>query len=164
MNARKDTYMETAGGTPSGGPGCGREGNEEGGRQGGRGDGRQSGPRPGMAFRLDDDEAAPEQVEQAVIAHFHLGGGGFGEAAERRLVFDAERAMAAQVAEAGVGEVDGDEFGGGRVVIFAYGPDAHALFAVMEPTLRALPFRPAHAVLREGSAGDAGARETRVEF
>lgn len=27
----------------------------------------------------------------------------------------------------GVGEVDGNEFGGGKVVIFAYGPDADAL-------------------------------------
>ncbi|WP_406159019.1 hypothetical protein [Streptomyces canus] len=36
--------------------------------------------------------------------------------------------MAAAVEEAGVGEVDGNEFGGGEVVLYAYGPDAQALF------------------------------------
>ncbi|MFB7331927.1 hypothetical protein ACFC00_09770 [Streptomyces adustus] len=34
----------------------------------------------------------------------------------------------------------------------AYGPDADALFKVMEPTLRGLPFRPAHVVVRRGDS------------
>ncbi|MGW2784903.1 hypothetical protein ACWC3X_27165 [Streptomyces populi] len=98
-------------------------------------------------------EAPPEH---AVIARFRLGGDGFGETDQRALVFEAERAMEAAVEAAGVGEVDGNEFGGGEVVIFAYGPDAEALYRVMEPSLRALPFRPAHVVLRYGEpAGDA---------
>lgn len=162
MNAHRDTYVETTAGMPPGS----QEGNRQDGRQDGRQGGQEPGTpqpgasQPGMVFSLDEGTAP----EQAVIAHFRLSGEGFGEAAERRLVFEAERAMAAEVATAGVGEVDGDEFGGGQVAIFAYGPDAHALFAVMEPTLRELPFRPAHAVLREGSAGDAEARESRVEF
>jgi hypothetical protein len=36
-------------------------------------------------------------------------------------------------------------------VLYAYGPDADALFKVMEPMLRSLPFRPAYVVLRQGS-------------
>ncbi|MGW1533997.1 hypothetical protein [Streptomyces aureus] len=93
--------------------------------------------------------------EQAVIARFHLGGGDLGESDQWALVFEAERTMTAAVRAAGVGEVDGNEFGGGEVVIFAYGPDAAALYRVMEPGLRALPFRPAHVVLRHGEpAGD----------
>ncbi|MFF3415443.1 hypothetical protein ACFYW9_12185 [Streptomyces sp. NPDC002698] len=92
--------------------------------------------------------------EHAVIARFRLGGDDFGDPDQRSLVFAAERSMGAAVKAAGVGEVDGNEFGGGEVVIFAYGPDAEALYRVMEPGLRALPFRPAHAVLRYGEPAD----------
>jgi hypothetical protein len=92
--------------------------------------------------------------EHAVIARFHLGGDGFGEPDQRALVFEAGRAMTAAVEAAGVGEVDGNEFGGGQAVIFAYGPDAKALYRIMGPGLRALPFRPAHVVLRCGEPAD----------
>ncbi|MFD8369176.1 hypothetical protein ACFV2Z_00130 [Streptomyces sp. NPDC059688] len=88
--------------------------------------------------------------EHAVIAHFPLAADGFGDADQRERVYEAEEVMAAAVEEAGVGEVDGNEFGGGEALLYAYGPDADALFKVMEPTLRGLPFRPAHVVLRQG--------------
>jgi hypothetical protein len=95
---------------------------------------------------------APESgdEEHAVIAHFRLASGGFGEVDQRELVYAAEHAMAAATEAASVGEVDGNEFGGGEAVVYAYEPDADALFKVMEPTLRDLPFRPAHVVLRRG--------------
>lgn len=93
--------------------------------------------------------SAPEQV---VIARFRLSGEEFGERAERAVIFRAERAMAVAVGEAGVGEVEGNEFGGGEAMVYAYGPDAGVLFKVMEPILRGLPFRPAHVVLRHGAA------------
>ncbi|MFF2132048.1 hypothetical protein ACFVW1_43230 [Streptomyces olivochromogenes] len=97
--------------------------------------------------------------EHAVIARFHLGGGDLGESDQWALVFEAERSMTAAVEAACVGEVDGNEFGGGEVVIFAYGPDAEALYRVMEPGLRALPFRPAYVVLRYGEPADDVVRE-----
>ncbi|MFF3654653.1 hypothetical protein [Streptomyces olivochromogenes] len=90
--------------------------------------------------------------EHAVIAHFRLASGGFGGAHQRELVHEAEQAMAAAIEAADVGELDGNEFGGGEAVVYAYGPDADALFKVMEPTLRGLPFRPAHVVLRRGDS------------
>ncbi|MGW0879378.1 hypothetical protein [Streptomyces sp. NPDC002671] len=96
------------------------------------------------------DLPEPEIPEQAVIAHYRLSDDQYGTRAEREAVFNAERAMAASVDEAGVGEVDGNEFGGGEAALYAYGADAEALFKVMEPTLRSLPFRPAHVVLRQG--------------
>ncbi|MET8221339.1 hypothetical protein [Streptomyces hirsutus] len=96
------------------------------------------------------DLPEPETPEQAVIAHYRLSDDEYGSRAERKAIFDAERAMAVAVAKAGVGEVDGNEFGGGEAVVYAYGADAEALFKVMEPTLRSLPFRPAHVVLRRG--------------
>ncbi|MFF4552030.1 hypothetical protein [Streptomyces sp. NPDC001422] len=109
---------------------------------------------------FDPPEKSPEH---AVIARFHLGGGDFGDPEQRSLVFAAERSAGAVVSAAGVGEVDGNEFGGGAVVIFAYGPDAKALYRVMEPHLRALPFRPAHVVLRYGEPDDDVASE-RIEL
>ncbi|WP_307523269.1 hypothetical protein [Streptomyces umbrinus] len=94
--------------------------------------------------------------EHAVIAHFRLAREGFGDAGQRERIYDAERVMGAATEKAGVGEIDGNEFGGGEAVVYAYGPDADALFEVLEPTLRSLPFRPAHVVLRRGD------NETRV--
>ncbi|MFC9462814.1 hypothetical protein [Streptomyces sp. NPDC056983] len=92
-----------------------------------------------------------ETPEQAVIAYYRLSDDQYGSPAEREAVYDAERAMTTAVEEAGVGEVDGNEFGGGEAVLYAYGADAEALFKVMEPTLRSLPYRPAHVVLRRES-------------
>ncbi|WP_329615320.1 hypothetical protein OG244_21325 [Streptomyces brevispora] len=109
---------------------------------------------------FDLPEASPEH---AVIAHFQLGDDDLGEPDQWSVVFEAERSMVAAVKAAGVGEVDGNEFGGGEVVIFAYGPDAEALYRVMEPGLRALPFRPAHVLLRYGGPVDDVVRE-RVEL
>ncbi|WP_162931279.1 hypothetical protein [Streptomyces sporangiiformans] len=100
----------------------------------------------------------PEGQEHAVIAHFQLAGEGFGDSEQRALVYEAARAMATAAAETGVGEVDGNEFGAGKAVLYAYGPDADALFAVVGPTLRSLPFRPAHVVLRRGD------HESRVDL
>jgi hypothetical protein len=109
-----------------------------------------------MLFDLPE----PETPEQAVIAHYRLSDAQYGSRAERDAFFDAERAMSAAVERAGVGEVDGNEFGGGEAVLYAYGADAGALFKVMEPTLRGLPFRPAYVVLRRGNRRT----ESRVEL
>ncbi|MFE7245649.1 hypothetical protein [Streptomyces sp. NPDC057582] len=93
--------------------------------------------------------ALPEPPpEHAVIARFQLGGDDLGEPDQWSLVFEAERSVGAAVKAAGVGEVDGNEFGGCEVVLFAYGPDADALYRVMGPGLRALPFRPAQFLRR----------------
>ncbi|WP_189779720.1 hypothetical protein [Streptomyces tauricus] len=96
--------------------------------------------------------------EHAVIAHFRLAGDGFGDADQREQIYEAEQAMEAATEEAGVGEVDGNEFGGGDAVVYTYGPDADALFKVLEPILRSLPFRPAYVLLRRGDV------ETRVDL
>jgi hypothetical protein len=67
------------------------------------------------------------------------------------------------IEEAGVGEFDGNLLGPGEVELYAYGPDADALFEVMEPILRAVPLKAgSYAVKRYGAAGDPEAREVRV--
>lgn len=103
-------------------------------------------------------------VEHAVIARYRLTGEGFGEQGDRQTVREAEGRLAEAIERAGVGEFDGNEFGGGEVVLYAYGPDADALFGVLEPILRGIPFRPAHVLLRYGSASDASVAEARVDL
>ncbi|SEK54185.1 hypothetical protein [Streptacidiphilus jiangxiensis] len=111
-----------------------------------------------------DGETADGGAEHAVIARFRLAQEGFGGEGERSVVREAQGLLREAIERAGVGEFDGNEFGGGDVVLYAYGPDADALFGVMEATLRGLPLRPAHVVLRYGSAADPSAAEVRVEL
>lgn len=111
-----------------------------------------------------NEEARQGTVEQAVIARYRLTGEGFGSASDRALVRGAERALRDAIEAAGVGEFDGDEVGGGEAVLYAYGPDADALFAVMAPVLRDVPLRPAQVSLRYGSASDARAAERCVDL
>jgi hypothetical protein len=85
-------------------------------------------------------------VEHAVIARYRLTDDGFGGPGDRAAVRAAQHLLTEAIERAGVGAFDGNEFGGGEVMLFAYGPDADALFAVMEPVLRDLPFRPGNAV------------------
>ena len=110
------------------------------------------------------DSGSDGPVEHAVIARYRLTGGGFGLDTERAAIRRARHSLAEAIEQAGVGEFDGNEFGRGAVVLYAYGPDADALFAVMGDTLRGLPFRPAHVVLRYGSAADPAVVEHRVDL
>ncbi|MGW2689906.1 hypothetical protein ACWC6I_43000 [Streptomyces sp. NPDC001414] len=110
------------------------------------------------------DGSAEASVEHAVIARYQLTGDGFGEPGDRAAVRAAQNLLAEAIEQVGVGEFDGNEFGGGEVAVFAYGPDADALFVVMEPILRDLPFRPANVVLRYGSASDPSAAERLEEL
>jgi hypothetical protein len=53
--------------------------------------------------------------------------------------------------KSGVGEYDGNEFGPETVTLFLYGPDADALFRVIEPVLTAYPLcSGARVVVRQG--------------
>ena len=105
--------------------------------------------------------------EQAVRITYRLSGDGYGDPDERAAILDLKYRLidAVEAAEAGeAGEVDGTEFGAGKAEIFTYGPDAHRLFAVMEPELRAFPNRPALALLRFGEPDDPSAAEERIEL
>ena len=109
-------------------------------------------------------DGSGEPAEHAVIARFQLSGAGFGSERERGSVFELQNRLNEAIDDAGVGELDGNEFGGGEVTLYAYGPNADALFVVMEPVLRSFPPRPAEVRLRYGSAGDLSAVERRVNL
>lgn len=96
-------------------------------------------------------------AEHAVIAHYTFAG-------ELGAIHALEDELTAKIIVAHAGEYDGNEIGGGEAVLYAYGPDANALFAVMEPALRAFGARPAHAILRYGAATDPTAATRRVDL
>jgi hypothetical protein len=103
-------------------------------------------------------------AEHAVIASYRLSGDEFGSSGEWEGIFRLEDRLAAAIEAAGVGEFDGNEFGGGRVTLYAYAPDADALFAVMARFLREHPLRPASVTLRYGEPSDPQVRTAHVEL
>ena len=109
-----------------------------------------------------ETEAAKKSPEHAVIVHFKLSDDEHGTVVERESVFALEDELERAIEGMAAGEFDGNEFGGGEAVLYAYGPDADALFEVMEAPLRAFPNRPAFAILRYGEVTDATAMERRV--
>jgi hypothetical protein len=98
-------------------------------------------------------------VEHAVIVHFKLTGDSFGSEEERAAIYALQGTLRNSIDTAGVGEFDGNEFGGGEAVLYAYGPDAGDLFKAMEPVLRDFSIRPAFAIVRYGDAGDGDCRK-----
>jgi hypothetical protein len=105
-----------------------------------------------------------DSPEHAVIVTYSLSGDAFGEPHERDAVRALKERLTTAIASAGAGDLDGDEFGGGEVVLYAYGPDAGRLFTAMEPALRAFPARPAHALLRFGDVDEPAPVERRIEL
>jgi hypothetical protein len=103
--------------------------------------------------------------EHAVIAHFPISGGAFGNEGEREKVHELEDELLEAIEDAGVGEFDGDEFGGNQCTLYMYGPDADKLFAIVEPILRASGLtKGGNIVRRYGDASDRDAREVRIDL
>ncbi|GLY75800.1 hypothetical protein [Actinoallomurus iriomotensis] len=102
--------------------------------------------------------------EHAVIVHLKLGDDRYGSEDERAAVYALQRTLAAAIEDADAGEFDGNEFGGGEAVLYAYGPHAGDLFTAMEPALRDSTIRPAYAIVRYGTATDPGSREDLIRL
>jgi hypothetical protein len=105
--------------------------------------------------------AAPVETapEQAVIVYL--------KAADLETVEEIEPLLESAIAAARVGEYDGNAVAvdGSEAMLYAYGPDADALWRVMEPIVAATSPRPgSYVVKRYGEAGDPSAREVRVEL
>lgn len=79
--------------------------------------------------------------EQAVVVHIPLLNDDFGteQEQEQEAAFALDEELAKAVNASGVGEFDGNEFGGGECVFFMYGPNAVLLYAFVEPILRVRP-------------------------
>lgn len=104
-------------------------------------------------------------MEQAVIIHLPMRGKQFGEPTDREAVLALEDELEKLLSDGTVGELDGDEFGGNKCVLFMYGPDADRLFALIEPLLKATPIASSgYAIKRYGAADDLFASEKRVTW
>jgi hypothetical protein len=105
------------------------------------------------AHDADDPEAAEQ--EQDLLVVLRLSNRLMGVASERQAIEAFADQLEAAVTEAGVGEYDGDEIGGGECILFFCGPDIDALLNVLQPLLKRSPLcRGGHLVrLVEGADG-----------
>ena len=104
-----------------------------------------------------------DTMEQAVIVHLPLRDGEFGSSDEQEAALALAEELGDAIASASAGEYDGEEFGGGRCVLYMYGPDADRLFMTIEPVLkRSEASRGGFAIKRYGEAADISAVEERV--
>lgn len=86
-----------------------------------------------------DDDPDDDQPEQDLLVVLKLSNRAIGRAAEREQIELFADELATAVAEAGVGEFDGDELGGGECILFFCGPDLERLLGVLLPLLRRSP-------------------------
>lgn len=85
-----------------------------------------------------DDELAGDE-EQDLLVVLALSNRAMGTSRERAEIEAFADQLEAAVTEAGAGEYDGDEFGGGECTLFFCGPDVDRLLAVLQPLLRRSP-------------------------
>jgi hypothetical protein len=118
-----------------------------------------NGPEAGSGAATTTSEATVTTPEQAVLVHL--------KNTDIHGVFAIEDSLEPAVSEAGVGEYDGNEVAvdGSEAVLYAYGPDADALWNVMRPIVEsANPPEGSYVIKRYGEASDPAAKEVRVEL
>ena len=86
----------------------------------------------------DDDELSRDE-EQDLLVVLALSNKAMGTSRERAEIEAFGDALEQVVTEAGVGEYDGNEFGGGEGTLFFCGPDIDRLLDVLLPVLRRSP-------------------------
>lgn len=80
-------------------------------------------------------------------------------------IFDLESHLESAIKLAAVGDYDGNDIGlDGQVTMYMYGPDADALFKIVEPIIKTPGLVRIVATLRYGPADDENAKETNIEF
>lgn len=77
--------------------------------------------------------------EQDLLVVLRLSNRQMGTNRERQELEEFADELEAAVVEAGVGEYDGDEIGGGECILFFCGPDIDKLVAVLLPHLKRSP-------------------------
>jgi hypothetical protein len=103
--------------------------------------------------------------EHAVLVRIKLTDDQFGAPAERNAIHELADRLRDAIARAGVGEYDGDEFGGGQCTFYMYGPDADRLFGAIEPSLRTFKFAPGSTATRRfGGPQDPGVRSEVIQL
>jgi hypothetical protein len=105
------------------------------------------------------------EAEQALLVHIPLSDDKFGTPGELAQLQALELELGDLIDDAGVGELDGNEIGGGEYMLFFYGPNADVLLQTVEARLRASPLLAnAWAIKRYGPATATDASKVRVEL
>ncbi|TVQ30970.1 MAG: hypothetical protein EA376_11260 [Phycisphaeraceae bacterium] len=105
-------------------------------------------------FRKPAPQPSASDADHAVLLHLPYPGDGLppGHVVEQMHALQDELDTA--ITNAGVGELDGDEFGDGECVVFMYGQDADALWSAVDRVLKQKRFMAgAKAVKRYGQPG-----------
>jgi hypothetical protein len=102
-------------------------------------------------------------LDHAVIVYLRLTDDRFGAEAERDAFFALEDLLVDAIDGAGLGEFDGNEFGGGECKLYIYGYDADRMFNAISPILQSTRLaRGGHAIKRYGAASDPLAMEIKI--
>lgn len=111
----------------------------------------------------NDDDLEPAE-EQDLLVVLKLSNRLMGVATERMEIEAFADQLEAAITEAGVGEYDGDELGGGECTLFFCGPDIDRLLEVLRPLLKRSPLcRGAHLVRMVADA-DGEPRQQRLQI
>ncbi|MBL8733809.1 MAG: hypothetical protein JNN13_15670 [Planctomycetes bacterium] len=113
-----------------------------------------------MAFDFDDDDEDHE--EQDLLFILPLQKGQMGTNQERQAIERLEDELEAAAQAAGVGEFDGDEYGGGECTLFFCGPDVEQLLAVLRPLVKRSPLGRGAAYVRMIDDGQGGLVQRRT--
>lgn len=96
-----------------------------------------------------DVPPAPAGEDHAVLVHLVLRGE-YGSPDDREAVFALEDRLEAAIDAMDAGELDGNEFGGGEVVLYLYGPSKDRLWQAVEADVRAVATPGSYVLLRAG--------------
>ena len=91
----------------------------------------------------EPDDAEPEEHEEApeqdLLVVLRLSNRLMGTQSERMAIEQFATELEDAIVEAGVGEYDGDELGGGECILFFCAPDIDQLVRVLQPLLKRSP-------------------------
>jgi hypothetical protein len=111
--------------------------------------------------RLFGHQPAADSKRECLMVCLKVSNAQFGTHEERDSVHRFTDKLASIIEQNGVGEFDGDEFGGGEGRLFIYGPSADELFDVIAPMLRSWePLNGGHVIKRYGRP----AESERIDF
>jgi hypothetical protein len=71
--------------------------------------------------------------------------------------------LAEIVTQKGIGELDGDEFGGGECTLYFYGLDSNEIFEALRPALESTPLSRGGYALKQYDAAK-GLADERIDF
>jgi hypothetical protein len=112
----------------------------------------------------DDDDETDDAVaeEQDLLVVLRLSNRLMGVHSERQAIEAFADELEQAITEAGVGEYDGDEIGGGECVLFFCGPDIDALLTVLQPLLKRSPLCRGGHLVRMVTAADGSCERQRI--